>query len=171
MHIWKNLDRSFFDTSGSDQGRYIKWSIKQGLKVTNMNLLRSLTLRKETHLGANDVVSWLLSPIESYLLVPTLSLQAIYPFLKSSARCSGLWKSHLNPFMDEEEGRSLRSGMKKCFLWSFIFHSQHQSFPLLIVAAAAGKRRSKGRIQFDIGLLPDYRLLKNNGKNKKKRVE
>ena len=27
--------------------------------------------------------------------------------------------------------------------------------PLLIVAAAAGKRRSKGRIQFDIGLLPD----------------
>ena len=28
-------------------------------------------------------------------------------------------------------------------------------FPLLIVAAAAGKRRSKGRIQFDIGLLPD----------------
>jgi hypothetical protein len=36
--------------------------------------------------------------------------------------------------------------------------------------AAAGKRRSKGRIQFDIGLLPDYRVLKN-GKNKKKRVE
>ena len=36
---------------------YIKWSIKQGLKVTNMNLLRSLTLRKEIHLGANDVVS------------------------------------------------------------------------------------------------------------------
>ena len=28
-----------------------------------MNLLRSLTLRKETHLGANDVVSWCLTTV------------------------------------------------------------------------------------------------------------
>ena len=76
MHIWKNSDRGIF-WHFRKWPRYIKWSIKQGLKVTNMNLLRSLTLRKETHLGANDVVSWclwLLSPIESYLLVPTLVL-------------------------------------------------------------------------------------------------
>ena len=77
---------------------YIKWSIKQGLKVTNMNLLRSLTLRKETHLGANDVVSWclwLLSPIESYLLVPTLSLTLLrlsIPFSKAVLGALGFEK-------------------------------------------------------------------------------
>ena len=75
---------------------YIKWSIKQGLKVTNMNLLRSLTLRKETHLGANDVVSWclwLLSPIESYLLVPTLPLSRLsIPFSKAVLGALGFEK-------------------------------------------------------------------------------
>ena len=90
----KNSDRSFFDTSGIRKWpRYMKWSIKQGLKVTNMNLLRSLTLRKETHLGANDVVSWLLSPIESYLLVPTLSLSRLsIPFSKAVLGALGFEK-------------------------------------------------------------------------------
>ena len=61
--IFEKLRQEHFLTLPEVTKVYIKWSIKQGLKVTNMNLLRSLTLRKETHLGANDVVSWCLTTV------------------------------------------------------------------------------------------------------------
>ena len=115
-----------------------------------MNLLRSLTLTKETHLSANS-----LSEGSYTIQLPLLSYQA---------SILGFWKSHLNPFMDED-----LKGQEEMLSFSDLLYSipDIKVFPFLLPEKARGEFNSTTRGSYY--LTHCYRLKMKRKKKKKEK--